>query len=240
MTDQDKQERPSQRPSAPPRRPRDEIKSQLRRLGRASRTVDIVRELQRLALRFGPKPRLGDLPLGSLTALAEGHLRDRREPSRDPLTGLLDAAAFDALWRAHAELRAAGEDGAGAVAVTVTLCGCSQTCEERIPALLRQLAAACVEAVALGDCVGRIAPTTLAVLPVNGGARGAEIVAARLHRLCGAIVNEHPPVRIEVALRALGGARVQVEPRLSGHALSGDPCALCHGSQQFGDAHVSS
>jgi hypothetical protein len=233
----DAERRSKRRSSVPPRLPRDEIKSQLRRLGRASRSVDIVRELQRLAPRLQASGASRALPLGSLTALAEGHLLDRREPSRDPLTGLLDAAAFEAAWRDQGEHTRGDRETDDALAVTVTVCGLAHACEARLPALLRQLAAACVEAVALGDLVGRVSANTLAVLPLNGGTRGAERIAARLQRVCDELVrNQTSPLRVEVGLRARDGSGVRRAPLSSDARRDCKPCTLCDDPQPRRDS----
>lgn len=141
------------------------------------------------------------MPLPSLAALAEAHLRDRLEPARDALTGLLDARAFNELFMAHA--RHVSALGAEAVAIWLTLHGGGDPRKDRhAVAYLRALAGACTNCVAEGDYVGRVASASLAVLPRHGGLRGARSVAGRLADSCREVLAgaEHG-LRIEIELK---------------------------------------
>jgi hypothetical protein len=79
-----------------------DVVTHLRRLGHASSAGEVIKELQWLAPNLGRPAMLSEWTLSSLAALAEAHLRERFEPSHDPLTGTLDAEAFQELWHAHA------------------------------------------------------------------------------------------------------------------------------------------
>jgi GGDEF domain-containing protein len=173
----------------------------LRRLERASCAADIVKELQCLSPSLGQPRLLSGMALPSLAALAEAHLRDRLEPARDALTGLLDARAFNELFMAHA--RHVSALGTEAVAVCLTLHGTADPRKDRVTATyLRALAAACTACVAEGDYVGRVASTALAVLPRHGGLRGARSVAARLVDTCRQVfASAEHSLRLEVELK---------------------------------------
>jgi hypothetical protein len=207
-----------------------EVLTHLRRLSRAVSAVDIVRELQSLTPSLGPNPMLADLPLSALTALAEAHLRDRLDPARDAQTGLLETEAFFELWHAHARHVSTLEGDRTADAVCLSVCCLSDGCERRAPALLKLLAAACIESVAADDYVGRMAATSLAVLPRNGGLRGARSVAARLLQVGrDALAEAGSRVRLEVTLRDLvGGVRERSLWSTADGPSSGLACALCH------------
>jgi GGDEF domain-containing protein len=173
----------------------------LRRLERASCAADIVKELQYLSPSLRQPRLLSGMPLPSLAALAEAHLRDRLEPARDALTGLLDARAFDELFMAHA--RHVSALGSEAVAVWLTLHGAGDPRKERhAVAYLRALAGACTSCVAEGDYVGRVASASLAVLPRHGGLRGARSVAGRLADGCREVfASAEHALRIEIELK---------------------------------------
>ena len=173
----------------------------LRRLERASCAADIVKELQHLGPRLGPSPLLSAAALPSLAALAEAHLRDRLEPARDPLTGLLDARAFNELFQAHA--RHVASIGGEAIAIVLNLVGAADPRADRETAAhLKLLAAACTSSVAEGDYVGRVGSAALGVLPRHGGVRGARSVGTRLADACQtAFAEVKRPVGIAIELR---------------------------------------
>jgi len=173
----------------------------LRRLERASCAADIVKELQHLGPRLGPSPLLSAAALPSLAALAEAHLRDRLEPARDPLTGLLDARAFYELFQAHS--RHVSSIGGEAIAIVLTLLDAGDPRTDRESASrLRLLAGACTSSVAEGDYVGRVGTAALAVLPRHGGLRGSRSVANRLADTCQTTFAElSRPLRIMIELR---------------------------------------
>jgi hypothetical protein len=189
---------------------RELVAHHLERLGRASSTADVLRELESLRPSLGLRLRLSELALPSLTALVDAHLRERAEPARDPLTDTLGARAFAELWRAHAAQAAFAGEEREAVAVAVTLCVAPDSLADPcVASHLKMLATVCVEAVAAGDYVGRTAPTTVCVLPRNGGLHGARKVAARLAEACNAELSEREvaePLRLEIELRDLAGA----------------------------------
>ena len=145
--------------------------------------------------------------LRSLTALAEAHVRERCDPSHDPLTGALDAEAFHELWQVYARHAAGREVHAAPLAVVLTLLDCGELRGSgQIPSDLRALAALCVEHVAADDYVGRIGQASIAVLPRNGGLRGARSVRARLLDACRKEFARLPdPLRLEVELRDVAG-----------------------------------
>ena len=171
----------------------------LRRLERASCAADIVKELQSLGPRLGQPRFLSGTPLPALAALAEAHLRDRLEPARDALTGLLDARAFHDLFLAHA--RHVSTIGGQAIAVRLTLIDAGDPRSDREAGNhLRTLAIACTTCVAEGDYVGRVDGMALCVLPRHGGVRGARSVAARLVDSCREMFAGKGPLRIQIAL----------------------------------------
>jgi GGDEF domain-containing protein len=198
-----------------------DVVTHLHRLAHASSPGEVIKELQCLAPQLGPHPMLSELSLSSLTALAEAHLRNRHEPSRDALTGLLDARAFSELLQAHARHTKAVDASAETVAVVLTLLDAGPVGRDPHSAeLLKILGRLCTEEVAADDYVGRIGPGSIAVLPRNGGVRGAESVRARLIAACrrefagGAL-----PPRLEVDLRdAAGRVRAGIEVVLGNHA----------------------
>jgi hypothetical protein len=176
----------------------------LRRLERASSTAEIVRELESLRPSLSPGWRLSGLALPSLASLAEAHLRERVEPACDPLTGALNAGAFNQLWRSHAG-SAHGANDITSVAITLSFSG-DPVRDRRAAVQLQILATTCIEAVAANDYVGRIAASTIAVLPRNGGLHGARIVAARLADSCRvAFADANAELCIEIELRDLAG-----------------------------------
>jgi hypothetical protein len=183
----------------------------LRRLGHASSAAEVIRELESLRPSLGPRLRLSQLALPSLTALAEAHLRERLEPAHDPLTGLLDAPAFAELWRAHARHASGAGDDREAIAVAVSLSSAGDLAPDQHAMHLKTLASLCTQGVAENDYVGRTGMKTIAVLPRSGGLRGAAIVAKRLAGSCAAaFADAVTPLRIEVELRDLaGGVREQ-------------------------------
>jgi GGDEF domain-containing protein len=191
-----------------------DVVTHLHRLAHASSAGEVIKELQFLAPSLGPRPLLSELSLSSLTALAEAHLRDRHEPSRDALTGSLDARAFGELLRAHALHASAVDPSAQTIAVVLTLLDAGRIGRDPHAAeLLRTLARLCTEQVAADDYVGRIAPASIAVLPRNGGVRGAESVRARLIAACRREFGGAPLApRLEVDLRdAAGNVRGGIE-----------------------------
>lgn len=198
-----------------------DVVAHLHRLGLASSAGEVIKELQFLAPRLGTRPLLSELSLSALTVLAEAHLRDRHEPSRDALTGLLDARAFHELARAHARHARAVDPAAETVAVVVTLLDAGVLAREpHTIETIKTLARLCTEEVAADDYVGRVELASIAVLPRNGGLRGAESVRARLiaatdREFAGAA----PAPRLRIDLRdASGLARSVVEVPLGEHA----------------------
>lgn len=198
-----------------------DVVAHLHRLGLASSAGEVIKELQFLAPRLGSRPLLSELSLTALTALAEAHLRDRHEPSRDALTGLLDARAFHELARAHARHARAVDPAAETIAVVVTLLDAGVLAREpHTIETIKTLARLCTEEVAADDYVGRVELASIAVLPRNGGMRGAESVRARLvaasHREFAAAALA-PRLRIDLR-DASGLARGAVEVPLGEHA----------------------
>jgi hypothetical protein len=192
-----------------------DVVAHLHRLAHASSAGEVIKELQFLAPRLGPRPLLSELSLSSLTALAEAHLRDRHEPSRDALTGVLDAGAFNELWRAHARHARAVAPATETVAVVLTLLDAGPLGRDpHVAESLKTLAQLCTDEVAADDYVGRIAPASIAVLPRNGGVRGAESVRGRLIAACrrefaGAALAPRLQVELrDAAGRALGAVEV--------------------------------
>jgi GGDEF domain-containing protein len=191
-----------------------DVVARLHRLAYASSVAEVIKELQCLAPRLGPQPLLNELSLSSLTALVEAHLRERCEPTRDALTGLLGARAFAELLRAHA-LRATAVDAhAETVAVGLTLLDAAPIRRDPHAAeLLKALARLCAEQVAADDYLGRVGPASIAVLPRNGGMRGAQSVRTRLIATCQREFAHAPLApRMRFDLRdAAGGVRDAVE-----------------------------
>jgi GGDEF domain-containing protein len=197
-----------------------DVVAHLHRLGHASSAGEVIKELQFLAPRLGTRA-LSELSLSALTALAEAHLRDRHEPSRDALTGLLDARAFNELLRAHARHARAVDPAAETVAVVLTLLDAGALAREpHTIETIKTLARLCTEEVAADDYVGRVAAASIAVLPRNGGVRGAESVRARLMAACGReFAGAALAPRLQVELRdAAGSTRAAVEVGLGAQA----------------------
>jgi hypothetical protein len=200
MTEQPSSEPPPPRSSQPKLRP---VVAQLHRLGRAANAADVVRALESLRPSLGPNYRIAQLGLPSLTALAEAHLRERREPGRDPLTGLLDAKAFADIVRAHAERARAIEGGADPSEVLLRVAIVTPA----PPAgTIQILARTCAEWIAEGDYLGRTHAATISVLPRSGGLRGARVIAARLAEACR---SAFAALRLEITLEDLAGRRLE-------------------------------
>jgi len=191
-----------------------DVVARLHRLAYASSVGEVIKELQCLAPRLGPRPLLAEVSLSSLTLLVEAHLRERCEPAHDALTGLLGARAFAGLLRAHALHSTAIDPRAETVAVVLTLLDAAPIRRDPHAAeLLRTLARLCVEQVAADDYLGRVAPASIAVLPRNGGLRGAQSVRTRLIEACRREFAHAPLApRLRFDLRdAAGGMRDPVE-----------------------------
>lgn len=182
------------------------IATQLRRLEDASSAGDVVKTLQDLAPLFQTRCPLLETSLSSMTALAEGHLRDRHESSRDAFTGVLDAHAFAELFRAHAARTACTDLTTHAPAVVLTLLDVGRFGLDAYAAdLIRIVARLCVTHVACDDSLGRVGPASIAVLPRNCGAGGARSIRSRLIAACRAEFANSPAVRMKVDLRDVHG-----------------------------------
>jgi GGDEF domain-containing protein len=196
-----------------------DVVAHLRRLGHASSPGEVIKELQWLAPSLGAPLALSTQSLGALTALAEAHLRERLEPSHDPLTGLLDARAFTELWRAYARRAVGIGPSAVPVVVVLQLIGGHEVAPSapQSAADLRTLAAICTQHVAGDDYIGRIAPAAIAVLPRNGSLRGAQSVRARLLAACSSeLAGIGYALRVEVELRDESGAVYECGEELLG------------------------
>jgi hypothetical protein len=192
-----------------------DVMTHLRRLGLASSAGEVIKELQWLAPNLGPGAMLSESSLSALTALAEAHVRERCEPSHDPLTGALDAAAFQELWEAYA--RRAPADVAPVAVVLSLLDGGDPRRSGQAPAELRALAAICTDHIAADDYVGRVAPASLAVLPRHGGLRGAQSVRARLLAAFRRhLAHVGYALRVDVALKDVDGATLEQSEELLG------------------------
>lgn len=182
------------------------IATHLRRLEHASSASDVVKTLQDLAPLFQTRCPLSGMSLSSMTALAEGHLRDRHESSRDALTGVLDAHAFADLFRAHAARTVCTDLTTHAPAVVLTLLDVGRFGLDPYAAdLMRIVARLCVTHVACDDSLGRVGPASIAVLPRNCGAGGARSMRSRLIAACRAVFANSPAVRMKVDLRDVDG-----------------------------------
>jgi GGDEF domain-containing protein len=162
-----------------------DLVTHLDRLAHASSAGEVIKELQHLAPHLPPQRMVSELSLSSLTALAEAHLHDRHESSRDALTGVFEASAFSELLRAHTAHSLAIDPVGEIVSVVLTLLDAVPAGDDLQTAhRLKTIARLCVEHVASDDYVGRIAHASIAVLPRNGGVRAARSVRARLIAAC--------------------------------------------------------